>query len=181
MAQEEKYGTRDRTYSAWHRRLSTQRFIGIEKAQTLAMIDLDASLYVEYDDETREPLALIETARDVGQEYKVAVVTKRLAMRTQPVVPAYTLLYKLAEYPNPADKRWPDICAFRFKRLWPEPETAWKTVTPAQWAEQLVQLREWCAKKVDQQINIRRDRGYEDGVASDPWNELDDYDQGSRR
>ena len=50
--QEEKYGTRDRAYSAWHRRKSTRRFIGIEHAQLLAMIDLDASLYVEYDDGT---------------------------------------------------------------------------------------------------------------------------------
>ena len=78
MAQEEKYGTRDRTYSAWHRRLSTQRFVGIEKAQLLAMIDLDASLYVEYDDGTKEPLALIETAQDIGQAFKPATVTLQI-------------------------------------------------------------------------------------------------------
>ena len=66
MAQEEVYNTRDRSYSAWHRRKSTGRFIGFEHAQLLAMIDLDASLYVEYDDGTKEPIALIETAIDVG-------------------------------------------------------------------------------------------------------------------
>lgn len=44
--QEERYGNRDRTYSAWHRRLSTRRFVGLERAQLLAMIDLDAALYV---------------------------------------------------------------------------------------------------------------------------------------
>ena len=70
MPHEEVTGTRDRTYSAWHRRMSTRRYVGIEAAQTLGMIDLDASLYVEYDDSTKEPLALIETARDVGQEFK---------------------------------------------------------------------------------------------------------------
>ena len=90
MAQEEKYGTRDRTYSAWHRRLSTQRFVGIEKAQLLAMIDLDAALYVEYDDGTKEPLALIETAQDVGQAYKPATVTLRLAKRAD-----FALLYRI--------------------------------------------------------------------------------------
>ena len=46
MPHEEVTGTRDRTYSAWHRRMSTRRYVGIEAAQTLCMIDLDASLYV---------------------------------------------------------------------------------------------------------------------------------------
>jgi hypothetical protein len=40
--QEERYNTRDRTYSAWHRRLSTRRFVGLERAQLLAMIDIEA-------------------------------------------------------------------------------------------------------------------------------------------
>jgi hypothetical protein len=101
MSQEERYGTRDRTYSAWHRRMSTRRFVGIERAQTLAMIDLDAALYVECDDRDYEPLALIETARDIGQDVKVAIATKRLAMRTKPVVPAYTLLYTPSAVRNP--------------------------------------------------------------------------------
>jgi hypothetical protein len=43
--QEERFGNRDRTYSAWHRRSSVRRFVGIEKAQLLAMIDLDGALY----------------------------------------------------------------------------------------------------------------------------------------
>lgn len=70
MSQEERYGARDMSYSAWHRRNSTRRFIGIEYAQLLAMIDVDVSLYVEYDDKTKMPLALIEIAIDVGQESK---------------------------------------------------------------------------------------------------------------
>ena len=52
---------------------------GIDSAQLLAMIDLDASLYVEYDDNSKEPLALIETAQDVGQAHKSATVTTNLA------------------------------------------------------------------------------------------------------
>ena len=30
MSQEERFGSRDRTYSAWHRRHSTRRYIGID-------------------------------------------------------------------------------------------------------------------------------------------------------
>lgn len=158
MSQEERYGSRDRTYSAWHRRLSTQRFVGIERAQTLAMIDLDASLYVEYDDTTKEPLALIETAKDVGQDFKTATVTKKLSMRTQPVIPAYVLLYTPSNRRNPADRQWADIESFRWRRLWPEPETSWQVSTPGDWCHRLVQLREWSARKLDQQINAERAR-----------------------
>ena len=101
MAQEEVYGTRDRIYSAWHRRMSTRRFVGIEKAQTLAMIDLDASLYVEYDDKTKEPIAIMEIARDVGQISKTSTVTRNLARKAGLL--AYTVLYKPSEKKNPAD------------------------------------------------------------------------------
>ena len=149
MPQEEVYGTRNRSYSAWHRRESTRRFIGIEKAQLLAMIDLDAALYVEYDDRTKEPLALIETAQDVGQEYKTATVTCKLARRCNPLLLAYVLLYELSDKPNPADTQWQDIARFRVKRIWPRAETQWRIYTPLEWAELLVQLREWSAHKID--------------------------------
>ena len=145
--QEERFGSRDRSYSAWHRRLSTRRFIGIEKAQLLAMIDLDASVYLEYDDGSKEPLALIETARDVGQSYKTATVTKNFAKMSG--LPCYVLLYKLSETANPADSRCPDIDMFRVRRLWPEPETDWKILSPLQWADTLLQVRAWSAKRLD--------------------------------
>jgi hypothetical protein len=154
MPQEEIHNSRDRTYSAWHRRQSTRRFIGIESAQVLAMIDLDASLYVEYDDGTKEPLALIETAMDVGQAYKCCTVTRNLARRCNPIVPAYVLLYRKSDNPNPADPRYADIASFRFKCVWPQ-ETEWKIVTPVQWAKNLVDLRKWCARKVDQAAGIK--------------------------
>ncbi|MFH1635802.1 MAG: hypothetical protein ABIG63_17560 [Chloroflexota bacterium] len=149
MSQEERYNTRDRSYSAWHRRGSTRRYVGIEAAQTLAMIDLDASLYVEYDDGTKDPLALVETAIDRGQPFKPATVTKKLAQRCFPTVPAYVLLYKLSNTPNPTDRQWMDIKAFRVRRLWPEPETNWEILTPQQWANRLVVLRQWSAKRID--------------------------------
>lgn len=146
--QEERYGTRDRSYSAWHRRLSTRRFIGIERAQLLAMIDLDASLFVEYDDETKEPLVLIETARDVGQRFKPATVTARLAQMAG--LPCYVLLYTCAEERNPADSRWQDIARFRIRRMWPHPESAWRTLAPKDWAKALVRIRTWATARLDQ-------------------------------
>ena len=147
MAQEERFGTRDRSYSAWHRRMSTRRFVGIENAQLLSMIDLDASLYVEYDDGTKEPLALIETARDVGQGFKPATVTANLAKRAD--LPCFVVLYTLAGTPNPADTNWSDISRFRVRRLYPQPENAWRTVTPAEWAQTLMALRRWKADRLD--------------------------------
>ena len=152
--QEEVYNTRDRHYSAWHRRLSTGRFIGIEKAQLLAMIDLDASLYVEYDDGTKEPLALIETAQDVGQPHKTATVTLNLAKRAD--LPCYVVLYKLSKDKNPFDDKWRDIESFRVKRLYPKYEKEWNIITPDKWANNLIKLREWQANKLDKELFIPR-------------------------
>jgi hypothetical protein len=152
MSQEERYGTRDRTYSAWHRRLSTRRFIGIEYAQLLAMIDLDASLYVEYDDGTKEPLALIETARDVGQKVKAASVTQKLAQRAN--LPSYVVLYTIGTECNPADPQWKDIIGFRVRRLWPNPSAIWVSVSPHWWAEHLLKLRKDIANKLDQEAFV---------------------------
>lgn len=149
MAQEEKYGSRDLTYSVWHRRLSTRRFVGIEKAQTLAMIDADVGVWVEYDDDNKMPLALVETARDVGQNHKTATVTANLARMAN--IPAYVVLYSHASTNNPAGNEWPDISAFRIKRLTPNPDMVWRTITPKEWAEALVKIREYSAGKLDMQ------------------------------
>lgn len=145
--QEERFGLRDRAYSAWHRRLSTSRFVGIEKAQLLSMVDLDGALYCEFDDASCEPLALIETAMDQGQARKAATVTKRLAQRAR--LPAYTVLYRLAGYRNPADPTQFDIDRFRVRRLWPAPERQWRTLNPLEWAEALVQIRAWASLRSD--------------------------------
>ena len=147
--QEEKYGNRDRSYSIWHRRKSTQRYIGIEKAQLLAMIDLDASLYVEYDDETKDPVALIEIAVDVGQPYKTATVTKKLAIRAN--IPALVVLYKLSENKNPTDDTCQDIESFKVKRLFPKFEKEWRKLTPKEYAENLLKIREWSANRIDKE------------------------------
>ena len=147
MAQEEKYNKRDRSYSAWHRRKSTARFVGIEIAQLLALIDLDAALYVEYDNKHKMPLALIETARDVDQDYKNATVTTNLARMAN--IPALIVLYRLSNRQNPADERWKDIEWFRVKRTYPLPETNWKILSPERWARLLVILRRSSAQMLD--------------------------------
>lgn len=145
--QEERFGTRDRTYSAWHRRLSVRRFVGLEKAQLLSMIDLDGALYCEFSREDSEPLALVETALDRGQSRKTASVTRRLAQRAG--IPAYVVLYRPAEYPNPADPSQADIESFRVRRLWPAPERTWRRLNPLEWAEALMRIRSWSAARAD--------------------------------
>lgn len=149
--QEEIYGVRDRSYSAWHRRNSTRRFVGIDRAQLLAMVDLDCSLYVEYDDRSKEPLALVETARDVGQPFKPATVTLALAKKAK--LPCYVVLYRPGKVANPADPRWPDIDRFRVRRLWPRPEGAWREISPEEWAHGLLRIRKWQAKRIDRAAN----------------------------
>jgi hypothetical protein len=148
--QEERYGTRSLVYSAWHRRYSTQRYVGIEAAQRLAMVDIDCCLWIEYDDRSREPLALIETARDVGQPTKPATITRNLARRAG--IAAYCALYAHSDYANPAATDLPDIATFRVKRLWPQPEYAWKVHTPQEWADRLLAMREYGASRIDEEL-----------------------------
>lgn len=124
----------------------------MEHAQLLAMIDLDASLYVEYDDGSKEPLALIETARDVGQPYKNYQVTLNLAKRSN--LPCFVVLYSPSNMQNPADQNISDIECFRIKRLWPNPKKEWEIITPLEWAQRLVRLRKWKADQLDNEFNL---------------------------
>ena len=145
--QKEQYGTRDLSYSAWHRAASIRRFVGWEHAQLLNMVDADCVLFLEYHQSTKEPLALIEAAIDVGQEYKAATAIARLAKRAR--IPAYLVLYRQSESPNPADPRMPDVSGFRIKRLYPRAETKWRAVPPAEWAMALLRIRAWAANRLD--------------------------------
>ena len=137
MAQEEYSNERDLTYSAWHRRNSMQRYIDRRDAEGMSMIDIDA---VEYDQKTREPLILIETARDNGQGWKAATVTRNLAKRAG--IPAYVLLYTPSEIPNPSNEKWPDIKSFRVKCIWPEADTEWRFYSAREWVEELNRIRQ---------------------------------------
>lgn len=136
MSQRERYGTRDLTYSAWHRRDSTGRFVGVREATKLGMIDMDG---VEYNCDTMQPVALVESARDIGQPNKSATVTVNLARMAR--ITAYVLLYKTSDDKNPANPACFDIQQFRVKRLWPDPMRKWLTISPQQWAENLLAIR----------------------------------------
>jgi len=147
--QEERYGTRDLSYSGWHRAASIQRYVGWERAQLLSMVDADCVLFLEYHHANKEPLALIEAAVDVGQDYKPATAIKLLAKRAR--IPAYLVLYERAAQRNPADPRCQDVSGFRVRRLWPRADLAWRTVAPGEWAQALLQIRSWAARRLDVQ------------------------------
>lgn len=134
MTQEERYGTRDLTYSAWHRQHSTKRFLGLERANLLHMIDGDA---IEYDANSKRPLAIFETARNIGQ-FKSTTVTANIGRLAG--IRAYVTLYTLADEPNPANEKFQDIASFRVRRLVPS-STDWRTMTPQEYANFLESLR----------------------------------------
>lgn len=151
MAQEEITGHRDEAYSQWHRVNSISRHINIEAAQTLSMIDIDAMAYVEYDDNDREAVALIETARDEGQDYKCAKVLTNLAKRCKPMLPCFVVLYTLAESDNPAATKpgVRDITKFRVKMLHPIHDTEWRVFEPEAYARFLKNLRVKTTSSID--------------------------------
>src|SRR5258708_13885845 len=122
MSQEERFGTRDRTYSAWHRRASLGRFIGADRAQLVSMCDIDAALWLEHDDLTKEPLALIETARDLGQPFKSGTVLLHLARRAR--LPAYVVRFRIVDRTNPPDAPCQDLVPFPVRPISPPPEPA---------------------------------------------------------
>lgn len=113
------------------------------------MIDIDAVLFVEYDNDGKQPLVLIETARDVGQRVKPTTVLCALAKRAD--LPAWVVLYRPSESFNPADHNWPDIESFRVRRVWPHPIKEWTRVTPKEWAQWLVEIRRKAADKLDRE------------------------------
>lgn len=148
MALEERYGFRDQAYSQWHRPSSTARYIGLEKAQLLGMIDLDVSLYVEYENKTKIPVALIEAAVDQGEDWKPSTVTQKLAEMAN--LPAACVLYTLGDCANPGCKTVRDITMVRVRRLWPDPMRLgeFRRLKPSTWAQSLLNMREQGAAEV---------------------------------
>jgi hypothetical protein len=144
----ELYTTRDRAYGVWHRAPSIARYLDRRQAESLTMVDLDSVLFTEYGNGGKVPLALVEVARDIGQE-KPAGVLQQLARLAN--VPAYVALYTPAPTANPSNPNWDDIEAFRVRRLWPRPEPGWRILTPGQWARALVQIRGWQMKRFEVQ------------------------------
>lgn len=140
--QPRKFTEIDLSYSTWHRTASIKRFVGSRQAYELSMIDLDATMWVEYNQASRIPVALIETARDVGQTYKTYTVTRNLAEMAG--LPALLCLYKLSGNLNPINRpgeQWRDIQQFRVLRLTPRFTGEWSILSPKQYAEMLIRMR----------------------------------------
>lgn len=142
----EQYEVRDRAYGAWHRAPSIGRYLRRDQAEALTMVDLDSVLFTEYDHGRKYPLALVEVARDIGQE-KPAGVMQQLARMAD--VPAYVALYTPASHANPSNPNWADVESFRVRRMWPRPEPDWRVLTPAQWARALVLIRGWQMRRFE--------------------------------
>lgn len=106
----------------------------------MTMADLDSVLFVEYGYDKKLPLALVEVARDIGQEKPTGVIRELARMAN---LPAFVSLYTPAPRANPASPAWHDIDLFRVKRVWPKPEAHWRSLSPAEWADALVQIRDW--------------------------------------
>jgi predicted Ser/Thr protein kinase len=122
MPRHERFGKRDLTYSAWHRSIEP------EGENSLPYVDIDA---VEYCPACREPLALIETAEDVGQDFKPTIVMQRLAARAG--LPAYLVLYR-KDVAGGIDR-------FRLIRVWPREAWRWRVLDPEEYARFLRSLR----------------------------------------
>jgi len=97
MSRRERYGTRDLAFSRWHRAIPRD---------DLTWIDID---HCAYCDDCKEPLYLMELARDVGQAFKATTVTRRLAQRL--AIPALLVLYSADEQEQ--------ITGFRIQRVAP--------------------------------------------------------------
>lgn len=138
--QEEQFLIRDRAYGVWHRPRSISRFLGRRRAQSLTMADLDSVLFVEYGYSNKLPLALVEVAQDIGQEKPTGVIRELAKMAN---LPAFVALYTPASQANPAGPAWHDIDQFRVKRVWPKPERDWRSLSPSEWANALVHIRDW--------------------------------------
>ncbi len=73
----ERWVIRDRTYGLWHRVRSIARYLSPTQSAQLTMLDVDSVLFAEFRFTDKLPLALVEVARDVGQEKATAVLLGR--------------------------------------------------------------------------------------------------------
>lgn len=104
------------------------------------MIDLDSC---EYDDATGSILVFVETAQDVGQGIyrpdKCTRIMEKLCDDHKHQPPGWLVLFT----PNCKNT---DIAGFRVRQVYPS-YGAWETLTPAEWAVRLTELRDKQNKK----------------------------------
>src|SRR5690606_23866370 len=128
---EERTGTRDLTYSRWHRPKSIRRYLSVEQAAKLTVIDID---WCEACWRCAAPLALIETQRSTKGPKNARIMTE-LAKLAQ--LPAFSVGYHVGEVGGEED-----CIAFYVTQLWPYADARRVvTMTAQQYAEWLWSLR----------------------------------------
>lgn len=120
MSLKEITGTRDLTYSGWHRSLSRH----------CTYIDLDCLEYCVY---CHELLALIETAMDTGKGDKGTFITRTVAEKLG--IPAYLVYYKKGKQEN-------EILSFRVKQISPIFWGKFLVLTPEEYKNFIYKFRE---------------------------------------
>ena len=110
-------------YSKWHR-----------KYDGIAYIDVDS---VPCCIKCYEPLAVIETAKDVGQKHKSFTMCQKIANRLN--LPGFVVLY------NTDNKN--EIINFRIKRFSPWVSTHWNITKIDNWVNYLRKLQELCCNE----------------------------------
>jgi hypothetical protein len=131
MSRDERFGTRDLTFSRWHR---------YTLGDDAAMIDLDG---LGYCDRCKAPLYVIEATRDVGQ-VKVTTVAERTAMLLNAT--GWLVMYRAGEECHCLSTAMVAACAhgiagMRVRRVYPH-RTPLVATTPGAFAAVIHQLRE---------------------------------------
>lgn len=96
MSREERYGTRDLAFSAWHRKIPRDDF---------TWLDID---HCAYCNDCKQVIFFAELAQDVGQSFKATTVTRNLANRLG--VPALLIFYTVEDG---------EVTRFRIRRIAP--------------------------------------------------------------
>lgn len=125
MSLHERYGTRDLTFSGWHRPPNLPEFCSV--------IDID---FLEYCNLCGALLALIETARDVGQAYKSTTVLRRLAQQSK--IPAWLILYKIEN---------DSVGLCRIQKIWPD-KNQMELMKPEDVKRLIIEIHEKCLCRI---------------------------------
>jgi hypothetical protein len=134
MSAFERWGTRDLTFSRWHRQ-ALRDFAGSEAdGAACGMIDIDC---LEYCARCGMNLFLVETAQDIRQAHKATTQMERLAGQAN--IPAYCVLYTPTGEDCPFDRRCRNpqcthgIQSFRVRQVAPV-ESHWHDKTAKEFA-----------------------------------------------
>lgn len=127
-----EFSAKEKAFNEWHRQDSISRYISTADARALAALDLDLC---EYSRPGGPVVLLHEVAEDRGQSGKQTKVISSLA--EQAGIFALCTLYKLSDEMNPHSPGVPDISGFRVRRIWPDPQQGWKSLTPREYATYL--------------------------------------------